>query len=458
MSSAKDSAWKGILTILVLTVVAAPLAAQTTFTVSDRLTSSQLDDGIDTHIHVVRAGETDIGSVDVFVVGIDQEGETFLGPTDDDGWLDFRVTLRPNSVELEGVQGQTGRIQATDEGRASLTVRVRGRTATFRWRSEDEIKRGFVLDLAAEQANGFAAEGAPSVSDLVAEAPPAFPVNTYIDSALVRTQLRLRFDAAYNNSLPDRAEFFYGQCGCFRGSTPGPGTPPPNATFATEVDYQEFLLYAEHAVTDRLSGFIELPFRMLNPDGQSTIDNTGGLSDVNAGFKFALWDCNGEYLTFQLRVYAPTGDGDRGLGTAHASLEPALLYHRQIGERLSLYGEVRDWIPFSDSEFMGDNFDGNVLRYGAGLGYDLVSSCDWDCNRRKLTPFVEFVGWSILDGLAFDGNTGNVVSVGGDAIVNVKGGMRYSWNEHSVAVSYGRALTDHAWYEDIARVEYRIMF
>ena len=52
----------------------------------------------------------------------------------------------------------------------------------------------------------------------------------YIDSAIVGNQFRLRFDAAYNNPVPDRAEFFYGQCGCFNGVpvanfAPGPVLP-----------------------------------------------------------------------------------------------------------------------------------------------------------------------------------------------------------------------------------------
>ena len=37
----------------------------------------------------------------------------------------------------------------------------------------------------------------------------------YIDDAIVQTRLRLRFDAAYDNNRPDRAEFFYAKCGCF---------------------------------------------------------------------------------------------------------------------------------------------------------------------------------------------------------------------------------------------------
>src|SRR5207248_6321693 len=38
----------------------------------------------------------------------------------------------------------------------------------------------------------------------------------YIDSAVPRTQFRLRYDSAYDNNRPDRAAFFYPKCGCFQ--------------------------------------------------------------------------------------------------------------------------------------------------------------------------------------------------------------------------------------------------
>ena len=40
-----------------------------------------------------------------------------------------------------------------------------------------------------------------------------------------------------------------------------------------------------------------------------------------------------------MRAYLPSGDGSRGLGTDHASLEPALLLFRPITERLTLEAE-----------------------------------------------------------------------------------------------------------------------
>src|SRR6202161_2874591 len=35
----------------------------------------------------------------------------------------------------------------------------------------------------------------------------------YVDDATVATQVRVRFDASFHDSVPDRAEFFYPPCG-----------------------------------------------------------------------------------------------------------------------------------------------------------------------------------------------------------------------------------------------------
>ncbi len=40
----------------------------------------------------------------------------------------------------------------------------------------------------------------------------------YIDNAIVGSQIRFRFDAAFGFQDPDRAEFFYAKCGCYRTS------------------------------------------------------------------------------------------------------------------------------------------------------------------------------------------------------------------------------------------------
>jgi hypothetical protein len=139
----------------------------------------------------------------------------------------------------------------------------------------------------------------------------------YIDSAIPGNQFRLRYDAAFDNRFPNRAEFFWA-----KGQPLGPGVPAPE----TRVDYHELSGYLEGLLTQRLSAFVEVPWRFLNPEVNA---DTNGLADVNAGFKWAFAYSNDCVGAFQLRTYAPSGDSTRGLGTHHVSLEPALLLYNR---------------------------------------------------------------------------------------------------------------------------------
>src|SRR5205085_8589127 len=125
----------------------------------------------------------------------------------------------------------------------------------------------------------------------------------------------------------------YAKCGCFRDA------PPPSTDLKaagperseSRVDYQDVAAYLEVAVNDKLSGFVEMPLRFLNPEQNN---NTAGLADMNAGFKVAVLAGADHMLTFQLRTHIPSGDADKGLGTNHASMEPAFLFSRRLTERL----------------------------------------------------------------------------------------------------------------------------
>lgn len=264
----------------------------------------------------------------------------------------------------------------------------------------------------------------------------------YIDPAIPANQIRFRYDAAFNNVKPSRAEFFW-PLGPPRG--PGPGAE-------TSLDYQDASIYLERAFTPGFSVFGELPFRQHNP---TLVDNSAGLSDANLGLKLVLQsDCE-SVTTFQLRTYVPSGDADRGLGNGHVSLEPGLLFYRRLRPRLAFEGEVRDWIPIGGT----DGIEGNVLRYGIGATYELTDPCD--C--RRLAAVIETVGWTVLDGQSAVTTAPPVatqlVSAVGDTIVNAKVGLRWRWNACSdLYVGYGRALTDETWYDDIVRLELRRIY
>ncbi len=271
----------------------------------------------------------------------------------------------------------------------------------------------------------------------------------YIDSAVPVTQFRLRFDAAYDDNRPDRDEFFYPKCGCFH--TPdarGPAMPE------TKVDYQEVSSYLEYAVSPRFSAFFETTYRSINP---TVNPNEDGFGDLNTGFKWAFLYQPDSVGTFQFRTYIPTGLGRFGLGTDHVSLEPALLFLHQFGNRVILEAELRDWIPIGGSDFAG-----NVLRYGIGLSYDVIRT-----DAFRLAPVGELVGWTALSGKESDATENVVVDSAGHTIVNAKMGVRLGFgettepgllNRSDFFVGYARALTGDVWYKDALRVEFRYRF
>jgi hypothetical protein len=263
----------------------------------------------------------------------------------------------------------------------------------------------------------------------------------YIDGAIPGDVFRFRFDANYNNRRPSRGEFVWPKAGM-------PFTPGPPFR-EKHLDYQDFSPYLEVAATERASAFVEMPIRMVNP---VVNENTGGLGDMNAGFKYAFCYTEDLVASFQLRAYFPTGDNDRGLGNNHVSLEPALLVYAPLTERLNLESEFRIWVPVSGTDFAGD-----LVRYGAGLSYDLYETCN-----LRVAPVVEFVGWTFLGGkAAFVGPTGlgAVESARGDTIVNAKLGLRTSVGGlGDVYAGYGRALTGDRFYENTFRVELRLTY
>jgi hypothetical protein len=313
----------------------------------------------------------------------------------------------------------------------------------------------------------------------------------YIDTAIIRSRVRVRFDANYDDTSPDKAEFIYPKCGCFGNPANFPkaisngvfNTPKalrlgydpmargPQHTMVSNlpvarmfggdprINYQEVATYLEYAPTQNFSGFIELPARFLDP---TLVRNAAGFSDLNLGFKYAFVAEPNEYYTFQFRTYCPTGAADLGLGTGHVSVEPAFLVFQRLTDRLYFDGEFRDWIPV-----FGSNFAGNVLRYGVGLTYNFVLT-----DHFRVAPVNEVVGWTILNGKEYvDTNPNGPLNVAGQTIVNEKIGIRIGLGDysqagggsalndrHSLYVGYGRCLTGDAWYRDTFRLEYNFWF
>jgi hypothetical protein len=294
----------------------------------------------------------------------------------------------------------------------------------------------------AEESGGATAGDTTSLASasLVGEA-------GYITSAIPVTMFRLRFDTAYGDNRPDRAEFFYAKCGC---APDGPG--PKN--LESNVNFQDLRGYFELALGERLSGFIDVPYRSVQMEQNPS---HSGLGDIEAGFKVAMLYSTDTVLSFQLKTYLPTGDAVLGLGTDHVSLEPSLLLYQRLSDRLLLEGQVGDWIPLG-----GTDFAGNIVNYGLALSYKLLDNC-----KLRVIPVGELLGWTVLSGQEFTFPQGVAISAVGDTIVNAKVGVRIGFGDllnpgwiskSDLYVGYGRALTGDVWYRDIFRVEYRLRF
>lgn len=295
----------------------------------------------------------------------------------------------------------------------------------------------------------------------------------YIDNAIIGSQVRIRFDAAFDDNSPDRAEFFYAKCGCYRAvngtafaaafdpNAPGPGTGIPTA-----LNYQQLYLNAEYAPLRRLSFFAEVPIRWLQPQGfvpasslpftPVNFSNQAGLSDVQAGFKAAAVANRNTYLTFQLRAYFPSGNSFKGLGTAHYSVEPAILLYQRLSERMALEAQFSDWHPIGGSAGVpvsnSEGFAGDIITYGIGPSYRLYRG-----EGVSISPVVELVGWRVLSG--FQSLQPGFEEVSGTNIVNIKAGARTSIGSHnSFYIGFGQAVTHGMWYKHLVRLEYRYAF
>lgn len=302
--------------------------------------------------------------------------------------------------------------------------------------------------------------------------PPPPPVRSgsmigYIDDATVGTKVRIRFDTGMNVDRPDRAEFFYAKCGCYRDPTVppavfDPNSPGPGPGVATDLNFQQLYVQAEYAVSPRVSIFGELPLRWLQPQafagGGPGFSSTSGLGDLKTGAKFALSSTNTQVASVQVQFFLPSGDSEKGLGTNHASIEPAFLIYQRASDRVVIEGELSVRLPFGGSAPVptaaDGKFAGNVLFYGIGPSVEVYRARGF-----SVSPVIEFAAWHVLSGFVTDPDPNVNPDASGTNIVSLKFGGRIGWKDHaSFYIGYGKALTDAKWYDDILRFEYRYSF
>ena len=114
----------------------------------------------------------------------------------------------------------------------------------------------------------------------------------YIEDPVVSSKVRVRFDVGRHSDTPDRAEFFYAKCGCYRdlpvtNAAYDPNAAGPGPGIVSDLNFQQFYVEAEYAATDRFSVFGELPLRWLQPQSGGAFGNQSGVSDLRAGLKLA---------------------------------------------------------------------------------------------------------------------------------------------------------------------------
>jgi hypothetical protein len=279
----------------------------------------------------------------------------------------------------------------------------------------------------------------------------------YIDDSSVGSQVRMRFDAGFNDPVPDRAEYFYAGSCC---------PPPSNQAVQRTLNFQQLYMSGEYAPIRRFSVFTLIPYRWIQPiyipapNTVRPISSGGGISDVQAGLKFGLIANDSRQLTFQFRSYFPSGDGVHGFGTNHYSIEPMLLYYQHVSDRVAVESEFGDTHPIGGTTYYpgtapptSQDFAGDVLMYGVGPSYRLI-----DRDAFQVTPVLELVAWHVFGGLETV-NDNVVQSAAGINVFNIKIGARLNFgNGNSIYAGYGHGVTSNIWYSNLFRIEYRHAF
>jgi hypothetical protein len=262
---------------------------------------------------------------------------------------------------------------------------------------------------------------------------------SFIDSAVPRNVVGMRFEALYRNQQPMRSEYYHP-----KGGLPGATGFP---FIETRIDYQELTSYAEFSPTPWLSIFMEAPYRWLNPEIN---DNRSGAGDMRYGLKLCTWSDENIIATILLRLYQPVAARE-ALGTSHWSVEPGILAAYRVTGQLHLEGEFRWWIPLGGTDFAGD-----VLRYGLGVSYGQKQAGFW------YAPVVECVGWSVMGGKTMIASSPTdfiVLDAYGQTIVNGYLGLRWGYGPNlDFYAGYGRSFTGEFWQRETYRFEVRFCY
>jgi hypothetical protein len=248
------------------------------------------------------------------------------------------------------------------------------------------------------------------------------------------TQTRLRWDAGFNYNFPDSAEFFWAQ-----EKAKGPANP------SARLSYNSLSLYQEVAAKGA-SFFIEIPYYSINPEGNSS---SAGFGDMNLGVKTVVLDRDLVLVTTQLRTFIPIGNPTNGLGTGHASLEPALLMALKITGSTYLQTEIAEWIPLGGTP----GFAGAVFHYHFSLNQNLchVGEC------VNVVGTLEFNGYSMRG--QYTDAAGVIQDLSGSNYYNAGPGVRVQFCDRcDIGVGMAFGFGDRHGPDQLYRTELRIRY
>ena len=257
---------------------------------------------------------------------------------------------------------------------------------------------------------------------------------SFLDSALPRSMVRLRFDMNQYNRRPTRAEYLF----------PGDAFTWPE----TRIHTQELNMFVEYGLNEWFSTFMETPYKWVNPEVN---ENVNGFGDFHFGAKFAGWNSETLLTAFQLRVGGHTSQHPQ-TGAGHWSIEPALLANWRLADCLTLEGQAGYWFPIGGTDFAGE-----VFKYGVGVSYGGRTE-----SAIQLMPVAEIVGWTITGGKQIVSPSPGafaVESAAGDTVLNGCLGLRFTLGCNAdIYTGYSRCFTGNPWYRDTIRVEFRLFY
>ncbi len=263
---------------------------------------------------------------------------------------------------------------------------------------------------------------------------------SFVETSQPLTNFRIRLDAARDYQSPDRSEYFWAKIN---------GGGPSGLGGETSVDYQDIRMMLEVG-SDKFSVATDLPIRILEP---TVYANTSGFADMNVTTKTVFLDGDEWQLANTFRIYIPTGNKGKGLGTGHASLEPGFAWRYKWSRVTYIHGDLKFWIPLGAD----DAHAGEVLSYGVAMSHVWRETDSW-----AIMPTIEFVGHSFLDGQkTLPGPLGLTEFVDPEGIFSIHPGVRYVWDKGSdcgiqeFGIFSGIGVSSDTLYENLLRAELR---